>query len=226
MCPLVEAENTLLDEDERVAAEDRNSILDTRLFCFKMYNTERGRIKAKERNTYSIFATSTPPPPPSTSKALLTTTLFSFFVFILSVWQVEVWPMTSQTHDLIVPWYRVCTETSYGVWEGLLAIRTFLFLQHANLGKFYLSNLKELDGHFIRSYKLKYREYALTYFSLWQSKKGEFLLLKRKKYANGSKSIFVFFDFLFDIYAKLTRFLILVAVVQISLKKHAPLHLF
>ncbi len=32
MCPLVEAENTLLDEDEREAAEDRNTILETRLF--------------------------------------------------------------------------------------------------------------------------------------------------------------------------------------------------
>ncbi len=38
MCPLVEAENTLLDEDdltqreEREAKEDRNPLLDTRLF--------------------------------------------------------------------------------------------------------------------------------------------------------------------------------------------------
>jgi hypothetical protein len=57
MCPLVEAENTLLDEDdlaqqvEREAAEDRNTILETRLFLFKLYNTEQGRIKHKERNT-------------------------------------------------------------------------------------------------------------------------------------------------------------------------------
>jgi histone deacetylase complex regulatory component SIN3 len=59
-----------------------------------------------------------------------------------------------------------------------------------------------------------------------KAKKGECLLLKRKINANGSKSMFVFFVFLFDIYARLTRFLILVAVVKISLKKHAPLHLF
>jgi hypothetical protein len=44
MCPLVEAENTLLDEDdlpqrdEREAAEDRNPLLETRLFLFKIYN--------------------------------------------------------------------------------------------------------------------------------------------------------------------------------------------
>jgi hypothetical protein len=41
MCPLVEAENTLLEEDdlpqweEREAAEDRNTILETRLFYFE-----------------------------------------------------------------------------------------------------------------------------------------------------------------------------------------------
>jgi hypothetical protein len=55
MCPLVEAEDTLLDEDdltqleEREAADDRNTILETRLFLVKMYNTEQGRIKPKER---------------------------------------------------------------------------------------------------------------------------------------------------------------------------------
>jgi hypothetical protein len=56
MCPLVEAENTLLDEDDLAqrdeieAAEDRNTILETRLFLFKMYNTEPGRIKPKEEH--------------------------------------------------------------------------------------------------------------------------------------------------------------------------------
>ncbi len=130
----------------------------------------------------------------------------------------------------MVPWYRVWPETNYGVWllvfcEGLLAIRTFFILTTCKSGKVLSVQFKRA-GHFIRSYKLKYREYVLTYVLLWQSKRGEFLLLKRKKYANGSKSIFLFFDFLFGTYARLTRFLILVAVVKISLKKNAPLHLF
>jgi hypothetical protein len=58
MCPLVEAENTLLDEDdlsqreEREAAEDRNTILETRLFFYLKCTIQNKEEENLKKGTY------------------------------------------------------------------------------------------------------------------------------------------------------------------------------
>ncbi len=119
-------------------------------------------------NIVHWFAPSSPPPPPPTQPsaniALLATILFSFLVFILSVWQVEV------THDITnARSYCSCMDRNklWGMGKPF-SIKNFFILTTCKSGKVLSAQFKRA-GHSIRSYKLKYREYTLVYFSQWQS---------------------------------------------------------